>query len=165
MSKPQTNLFSNKDNFNSRHNPHHKPATTHILPTSFKDNNSSEDKDPTVPKTNNLITHTTPQLSTDEIPSREVTNLIKIYQDKEKKFGEELYNILRAKLQVFQDCYNKVGLIRHQYHHTFSVILKGRAATFYYDYIASKRHDFNTILQLTRTHFKTNKNQQLYMSE
>ena len=39
--------------------------------------------------------------STNEIPSREVTNLIKIYQDEEKKFGGELYDILGAKLQVF----------------------------------------------------------------
>jgi hypothetical protein len=59
MSKPQTNLFSNEGNFNSRHNPHHKPAIIHIPPTSFKDNNSSEDKDLTVPETNDLTTYTT----------------------------------------------------------------------------------------------------------
>jgi hypothetical protein len=165
MSEPQTNLFSNKGNFNLRHNPHHKPATTHIPPTSSKDNNSSEDKDPTVPETNDLTTHTTPQLLTDEIPSREVTNLMKIYQDEEKKFGGELYNTLGAKLQVFRDCCNKVGLMRHQYHHAFSVMLKGRAATFYYDYIAGKRHNFDTMLRLTRTHFKTDENRQLYISE
>jgi hypothetical protein len=115
MNEPQTNLFSNKGNFNSKRNPHHKPATTHIPPNPPKSNNSSEDKDLTVPETNNLTTHTTPQPPTDELPSREVTNLMKIYQDKEKKFGGELYNTLGAKLQVFQDCCNKVGIMRHQY--------------------------------------------------
>jgi hypothetical protein len=48
--------------------------------------------------------------------------------------------------------------MRHQYYHAFSVMLKGRAATFYYDYIADKRHDFDTMLQLTRTYFKTDEN-------
>jgi hypothetical protein len=159
MSEPQTNLFLNKGNFNSKRNPHRKHTTTHIPPTPSKDNNSSKDKDLTILKTNDL------QPLADKIPSREVTNLIKIYQDKEKKFEGELYNTLGAKLQVFQDCCNKVGIIRYQYHYVFSVMLKGRAATFYYDYITSKRHDFDTMLQLTRTHFETDKNRQLYMSE
>jgi hypothetical protein len=44
-------------------------------------------------------------------------------------------------------------------------MLKGRVATFYYDYIASKRHNFDTMLWLIRTHFETDKNQQLYMFE
>jgi hypothetical protein len=159
MSEPQTNLFSNEGNFNSKRNPHRKHTTTHIPPTPSKDNNSSRDKDLTVLKTDDL------QPLANEIPSREVTNLMKIYQDEEKKFGGELYDTLGAKLQVFQDCCNKVGIIRHQYHHAFSVMLKGRAATFYYDYIAGKRHDFDTMLQLTRTHFETDENRQLYMSE
>jgi len=37
-------------------------------------------------------------------------NLMKIYLDKEKKFGGELYDMLRTKLQVFYNCYNKVGI-------------------------------------------------------
>jgi hypothetical protein len=44
-------------------------------------------------------------------------------------------------------------------------MLKGHAATFYYDYIAGKRHDFDTMLQLTRTYFETDENRQLYMFE
>jgi hypothetical protein len=150
-------LFSNKGNFNSKRNPHRKPTTTHIPPTAPENSNNNRDKDLTVLKTDDL------QSLANKIPSREVTNLMKIYQDKKKKFGEELYNTLGTKLQVFQDCCNKVGIMRHQYHHAFSVMLKGRAATFYYDYIAGKRHDFDTMLQLTRTHFETDENRQLYM--
>jgi hypothetical protein len=33
MNEPQTNLFSNEGNFNSKRNPHRKPITTHIPPT------------------------------------------------------------------------------------------------------------------------------------
>jgi hypothetical protein len=33
MSEPQTNLFSNEGNFNSKRNPYRKPITTHIPPT------------------------------------------------------------------------------------------------------------------------------------
>jgi hypothetical protein len=54
MSKPQTNLFLNKDNFNLKHNPYQKLIITYILLTSSKDNNNNKDKDLTVLKTNNL---------------------------------------------------------------------------------------------------------------
>ena len=90
---------------------------------------------------------------------------MKVYLDEEKKFGGELYDMLGAKLQVFYDCCNKVGIQCHQYHHAFSIMLKGRAATFYYDHIAGKNYSFNAMLQLTRAHFKTDENRQLYMSE
>jgi hypothetical protein len=75
-----------------------------------------------------------------------VTNLIKIYQDEGKKFREELYDILRAKLQVFQDCCNKIRIQYYQYHHAFSVMLKGCMAIFYYNYITGKYYNFNTML-------------------
>jgi hypothetical protein len=54
MSEPQTNLFSNEGNFNSKRNPYRKPTTTHIPPTLPEDNNSSKDKNLTVLKTDDL---------------------------------------------------------------------------------------------------------------
>ena len=41
---------------------------------------------------------------------QKVINLIKVYLNKEKKFREELYNILKVKLQVFYNCGNKVKI-------------------------------------------------------
>ena len=143
---PEKNLFSNEGKFNSKRNPNREPITTHLPP--IPPGGDREGGDLEIPTPTDEIP--TP---TDEIPSREVTNLMKIYQDEEKKFGGELYDMLGAKLQVFQDCCNKVGIQRRQYHHTFSVMLKGRAATFYYDHITDKRYDFDTMLRLTRTHF------------
>jgi hypothetical protein len=35
---------------------------------------------------------------------------MKIYANKEKKYGREMYDILDVKLQVFYDYYNKAGI-------------------------------------------------------
>jgi hypothetical protein len=54
MSEPQTNLFSNEGNFNSKRNLYCKYTTTHIPPTPSEDNNSSKDKDLTVLENDDL---------------------------------------------------------------------------------------------------------------
>jgi hypothetical protein len=109
MNKSKTNLFSNEGSFNSKHNLNHKTELIHSPPDHIPDitppgsnNSNREDKDPDTSET-----------LTSKIPSHEVTNLIKIYQDEGKKFRGELYNILGAKLQVFQDCCNKVRIQHH----------------------------------------------------
>jgi hypothetical protein len=68
-----------------------------------------------------------------------LTELTKLYSDQEKKFGGELYDILNSKLRIFYDCCQKVGLEPDQYHNAYSVMLKGRASTFYYDRLGRKR--------------------------
>jgi hypothetical protein len=54
MSEPQTNLFLNKGNFNSKRNLHRKHTTTHIPLTPSEDNNSNRDKDFIVLETDDL---------------------------------------------------------------------------------------------------------------
>ena len=44
-------------------------------------------------------------------------------------------------------------------------MLKRQASTFYYDKIASKSYDFETMITLTKTYFKTEENYQKYLSE
>ena len=44
-------------------------------------------------------------------------------------------------------------------------MLKGRASTFYYNYLAEKGYNFNRIIYKIRYHFKTEENKQQYMSE
>jgi hypothetical protein len=74
---PEKNLFSNEGKFNSKRNPNREPITTHLSPIPpGGSGGGKEGGDLDIP---------TP---TDEIPSREVTNLMKIYQDEEKKFEE-----------------------------------------------------------------------------
>jgi len=117
-----TNIFSNEGNFNSKRNPLRKTNISHQPPI------PPNDRVTNAPPTDggalgnfgpsagggdlgNYGPHgsSVPQ-PTDEIPSREVTSLIKVYQDEEKKFGGEVYDMLGAKLQIFQDYCNKVGI-------------------------------------------------------
>ena len=72
-----------------------------------------------------------------------LTEFIKLYLDQEKKFGGELYNILNLKLRIFYDCCQKVKLEPNQYYNTYSVILKGRTSTFYYNCLVGKGYKFN----------------------
>jgi len=154
LRKPKNNPYSSEGNFNSYQNPQNAdpPPGAALPPRGALPLRVAPPPPP-------------PLQPTGEPLPREVTNLMKVYSDEEKKFGGELYDMLGAKLQVFYDCCNKVGIQRHQYHHAFSVILKGRAATFYYDHIAGKNYSFDIMLQLTRAHFETDENRQLYMSE
>ena len=42
-------------------------------------------------------------------------------------------------------------------------MLKGRASTFYYNYLAGKGYKFNRIIYKTKYHFKTEENMQQYI--
>jgi hypothetical protein len=44
-------------------------------------------------------------------------------------------------------------------------MLKGRASTFYYNYLVGKEYNFNHIIYKSRYHFKTEKNKQQYILE
>jgi hypothetical protein len=102
---------------------------------------------------------------TQETPSRLIIDLFKLYQSDDKKYTRELYNILDIKLRVFYDYYKKVGLQQDQYYKTFSAMLKDRASDFYYNSIMGKTTDFDTIVAMTRTHFETEENRQVYLTE
>jgi hypothetical protein len=92
-------------------------------------------------------------------------DLFKLYQSDDKKYTGELYDILDIKLRVFYDCCKKVGLQKDQYHDAFSAMLKDRASDFYYDSIMGKTTDFDIMVAMTRTHFETEENRQVYLTE
>jgi hypothetical protein len=94
-----------------------------------------------------------------------IIDLFKLYQNNDKKYTKELYDILDIKLRVFYDCCKKVRLQKDQYYNVFSAMLKDRASDFYYDSIIGKTTDFNTIVTMTRTHFKTKENRQVYLTK
>ena len=50
---------------------------------------------------------------------------MKIYNNDDKKYTGEEYDILDVKLQVFYDCYSMIGLSDTQYYSAFSIMLKG----------------------------------------
>jgi hypothetical protein len=76
-----------------------------------------------------------------------------------------MYDILDTKLRVFYNYYTKVGLSNTQYHNAFSVMLKGRAVTFYYDNLSNKGYNFKNIILKIKIHFETEENRQLYLSK
>ncbi|OCK92068.1 uncharacterized protein K441DRAFT_571790, partial [Cenococcum geophilum 1.58] len=51
------------------------------------------------------------------------------------------------------------------YYNAYSVMLKGRASTFYYDYLAEKEYNFNRMIYKIRCHFKIEENKQQYILE
>ena len=89
--------------------------------------------------------------------------LTKLYLDQEKRFSGELYNILNSKLRIFYNYCQKVRLEPNQYYNAYSVMLKGRASTFYYNCLAGKGYDFNRIIYKTRYYFETEENKQQYI--
>jgi hypothetical protein len=97
--------------------------------------------------------------------SRLIINLFKLYQDDDKKYTRELYDILDIKLRVFYDCCKKVGLQEDQYYDAFSAMLKGSASDFYYDSIIGKTTDIYTMIAITKAHFETEENRQVYLTE
>ena len=54
---------------------------------------------------------------------------------------------------------------KEQYYMAFLIMLKDRASDFYYNKIMGKLYNFITMVQMVKTHFKTKKNRQLYISE
>jgi hypothetical protein len=107
----------------------------------------------------------TDQHKTDNLLTKLFTNLIKIYNNDDKKYRGEKYNILDIKLQIFYNCCLKIGLLKAQYHYTYSAMLKRRVSFFYYDKIVSRIYDLQTIVIMTKTHFKTEENYQKYLSK
>jgi len=90
---------------------------------------------------------------------------MKIYNHDDKKYSGEEYDILDVKLQVFYDCCTKVGLPALQFHLAYSVMLKGRASSFYYDKISGRSYDFAIMIEMTKTHFETEERRQKYLTE
>jgi hypothetical protein len=84
----------------------------------------------------------TTQHKTDNPPAKLFTDLMKIYNDNNKKYREEEYNIFNIKLQIFYDCCLKIGLLEAQHYYMYLAMLKGRASFFYYNKIVGRMYDF-----------------------
>ena len=97
--------------------------------------------------------------------SKLLADLMKIYNQDERKYGGEEYDILDIKLQVFYDCCTKVGLPTDQFHLAFSIMLKGRASSFYYDKISGRQLKFKEMVDMTKVHFETEERRQKYLTE
>ncbi|RKF76456.1 hypothetical protein GcM1_227070 [Golovinomyces cichoracearum] len=78
--------------------------------------------------------------------------LEKYYNDKEKRYGGELYDILDTKLRIFNELCRKAGISKEYFHIAFSSMLKRRAQDYFFDSISDKNK------------FETHSNQLEYLS-
>jgi hypothetical protein len=83
---------------------------------------------------------------------------MKTYNNNDKKYEEEEYDILNIKLQIFYNCYLKIRLSKAQHYYIYLAMLKERISFFYYNKIVGRMYDFQTIIAIIKTYFKTEEN-------
>jgi hypothetical protein len=59
---------------------------------------------------------------------------------------------------VFFDYYRKISLEERQFYLVFSTMLKDKASDFYYNKNTRRLYDFYIMVDLIRSHFKTEEN-------
>ncbi|RKF77456.1 integrase and RNaseH domain-containing protein [Golovinomyces cichoracearum] len=156
--------------FDSRSNPTNYSATPAIKQSSitpkkeFPESLSAESNFSSKQQFPSQITIPGRSSNFEGVSTKLLTDLMKIYSQDDKKYGGEFFDFLDVKLQEFYDCCAKIGLTG-AYHHAFSIMLKGRARSYYYSMIARKSYYLTTMVNLMRTHFETDENRQMYISE
>jgi hypothetical protein len=90
-----------------------------------------------------------------ESSTKPLADLTKFFNNEENKYGGEMYDILNSRILVSYDCCQKVGLPPERYHEGLSIMLKGRAARFYYETLSNRSFDFSTMITRLKTHFET----------
>ncbi|KAF6781430.1 hypothetical protein CSOJ01_16080, partial [Colletotrichum sojae] len=93
--------------------------------------------------------------SSDTQPSpRQLTDLAKLLTD-DMRYSGEMYDVFDLKLRIFRDNCDKVGITAQQLGPAFSIMLRGKAATFYFQRICgSSPRDFASMIQRVRNHFE-----------
>lgn len=159
--EPKTNAFvTQPGSFFSKLNPFYKPPRE-----SIGDLSTVAGKRGSPPRTHGFNDYQ-PILEIDtDVPVREITNLMKIYQDDKLKYGGEIYDVIDTKLQIFKDYCHKAGVGETKYHHAFSAMLKDRALQYYYDNFANKPLTFVHLVHHMKEHFENDENRQLYLAE
>lgn len=94
---------------------------------------------------------------------RSLTDLSKLYNENDMKFGGEMFDFLSVKLKIFYDLCSKVGITEDGYHDAVSTMLSGRANKWYYNNLATKGLTFKEMCKRLRTSFETEENRQHYM--
>lgn len=112
------------ERFNSKPHPFVRPETTIY---------------PNLPVRTQLYTYGPPPAL---VVSKLLSDMIKIYSTNSKKYGGEEDEVLDILFQVFYDCCTKVGLPENMFYLVYSIMLKGKASSFYFDKIAGRKYDF-----------------------
>jgi hypothetical protein len=117
------------------------------------------------PTSFNQFNQTQPIPPTQDLTIKALTDLGKLYNSEDLKFGGEMYDVLGAKLKIFNEKCRRSGIQPHQYHEAFSTMLKGRALQFYYNHLAERGMKIDEMIGRTKAFFHTTENHQLYLQE
>ena len=96
--------------------------------------------------------------------ARALTDLAKLYTD-DQKFSGDRYDVLNLKLTIFYELCGKVGIEPDRYKMAFATMLRGKALTYYYQYISPHNYTFDSMTQKLREYFHTAENHQLFLNE
>ncbi|KAF2028536.1 hypothetical protein EK21DRAFT_113704 [Setomelanomma holmii] len=80
-------------------------------------------------------------------------------------FTTDLYNVFNLKLNIFNDLCTKAGVTTEHYPAAFGTMLQGKAQTYYYQHLASKRLTFLKLCDRTQAYFHTAKNHQHFLNK
>lgn len=141
-----------------------QPSTPFQQPQQAGYQPQRQEYQPPAHATRQTFTPTPPQTTAALPVPKLLTELTKLYSD-DKRFGGEIYDVLENKLRIFYDCCQKIGIGDDQYANAFSVMLKGRASTFYYDKLIGNHYTFEKMIYETRCHFETEEKRQQYLTE
>jgi polyhydroxyalkanoate synthesis regulator phasin len=97
--------------------------------------------------------------------SKQLSDMQKMLNDNQRKYGGEIYEVLDYKLYAFYECCTKVALPYEAYHLGFSSILRDRALDYFYTQCAGRRLSFATMRHMMQVHFETEARRQGYLSE
>ncbi|OBR02124.1 Glycosyl transferase [Colletotrichum higginsianum IMI 349063] len=102
----------------------------------------------------------------DRLQSRQFGDLARILNTDKMKYGGDMYDVFDMKVAVFFDACSKVDIKPQHYALAFSLMLRGKAADFYYRRICKPGiKDFTTMMNMVRDHFETPQMKQSYISE
>ena len=102
--------------------------------------------------------------SEEENVTKQMTDLSKLYQDKQR-YGGSRYDLIDPKLTIFYEKCRNASFPAHLYHRAFPEMLKDKAASFYYDFLVGKNLNFTSLVSRMKAEFETKEVQQRYMKE
>ncbi|EKD20762.1 hypothetical protein MBM_01444 [Drepanopeziza brunnea f. sp. 'multigermtubi' MB_m1] len=99
--------------------------------------------------------------------SKPLSDLLKIYVDKDKKFGGSDYDVLEDKLLIFYNHCKMVGLPQEPsaYAEALSIMLKDQANTYFYTSLYNRSLGFGEMVNLLKMKFEIEESTQKYLSE
>lgn len=98
--------------------------------------------------------------------SRQIIDLIKIYNNETLKYSGERFDFLKKKLEIFYDFCAKIGIQSENYSRALSIMLSGKVVQFYYRKINCINDlTIKQAVDLIKQQFETSEVRQFYLND